>query len=266
MSVKSVSKALSVLKAVAQTTDGMSVQEVSDLIDLPYATAHRFVKTLTDEGFLQVKAGQRRYQAGPELLKLFGAISHQTQSGRRIYPFLEELHSKLGETVHLAVRYGGEVVYLDTLVAAGFFAKYTPVGTRAPVHVTALGKALLAFASNAEIKAVLAEYDFIRLTVNTIGSPDEFWKEIDEIRRRGYAIAMEESSPGVRCIASIVANGAGRATSAISVSARSHRLSTPEQIEDVAEFVCAACRSASRTLGADLGPDPKTWYVELLGG
>ena len=266
MTVKSVHKALSILKAVAQTGEGLTVQQVSEAVGLPYATAHRFVSTLVEEGFLQLHEDRKRYRVGPELLKLFGGISHQTHVGRQVYPYLAKLNAQTGETVHLAVRYGVDVVYLDTLVATSSFAMYTPVGTRTYLHCTALGKALLAFSSDAEINVLLSDYEFRRMTENTITSIGELWEEILKIRSRGYAVDMEEGSPGVRCVASIIINGAGRAEAAVSVSTPARRLATPEAIATMAEYVCGTCRLASRAIGGSPGPDPSEWYREMYGG
>jgi DNA-binding IclR family transcriptional regulator len=264
LSIKSVHKALAVLEAVAKERDGLTAQEISSQLDLPYATAHRILSTLHSAGYLSFQKAHKVYRTGPRLLNLYGSVTQQDQLGRLVYPPLSKLSHDTKETVHLAIRHVNEVLYLETILPPHSFVMYTPAGSRSPIHSTALGKAMVAFSADEEIETLLEDYEFQRFTPNTIGSADELWAEIHQIRQVGYAIDKEESSIGVRCIASIVANQAGYPEAAISASASANRLDSEQTITEFAVVVCAACREASKAIGGMLGPDPKLWYEELL--
>lgn len=263
MSIKSVHKALAVLEAVAKERDGLTAQEISSRLDLPYATAHRILTTLHSAGYLSFQKSHKVYRTGPRLLNLYGAVTQQDQLGRLVYPALAKLSHDTKETVHLAIRHVNEVVYLETLLPPHSFVMYTPAGMRSPLHSTGLGKAIIAFCADEEIETILEDYEFQRFTPNTIGSPAGFWTQIRQIREKGYAFDNEESSMGVRCVASIVANGAGYPEAAISVSAPASRLDSDEAVVKLAAKVCGACREASEAIGGKLGDDPSRWYEEL---
>ncbi|MGI6609974.1 MAG: IclR family transcriptional regulator [Limnochordia bacterium] len=264
MSIKSVQKALAVLKLVARERDGLKVQEISDRLDLPYATAYRIIKTLEREGYLDFQETHKLYRVGPELLLLLGPVSLQAHLGRLVYPSLSGLSSLTGETAHLAVRYGRDVLYMNSIPSRHAPMMYTPVGTRAPLHSSALGKALLAFAPDEEIQAILANYKFEGFTPHTITTKDAMWKAIHDIREQGYAVDWDENTIGVRCTASVVVNQVGMAEAAMSVSAPSSRLPDRVMAETFVGAVCDACREASKALGGELGPDPARWYREAM--
>lgn len=265
MSVKSVHKALQVLEAVAKEPGGITVREVSERLNFPYATAHRLLQTLKKAGYVEYESTEKVYRIGPQLINLYRPAPHLADLGRLAYPYLSRLSAEAQETAHLATRSGHEVIYLDTVLPQSSFVMYTPVGARAPVHSTALGKAMVAFLPDQEIHELLQRYTFQKLTPNTIESAESMWREIEAIRSRGFAFDREESTLGVRCVASVVVNRIGYPVAAISVSTASHRLQREEAVNALSTMVCAACRNVSRAIGGNLGPDPELWFREVSG-
>jgi len=265
MPIKSVRKALNVLEIVARAPEGVTVRELSDRLKLPYATTHRLLQTLKQTGYVEYDEARKVYRVGAQLIDLYRPARHLVDLGRVAYPYLARLSTDAAETVHLATRSGHEVVYLDTVLPQNSFVMYTPVGTRAPFHSTALGKAMISFSPDQEIQELFDWYTFERLTPHTIPTQQAMWREIEEIRNRGFALDLEESTLGVRCVASVVVNRMGYPVAAISVSTSSVRLGRDEVVARVSTMVCAACRSVTRAIGGDLGPDPLLWYREISG-
>jgi len=266
MPVKSVEKALQMLETVAKEPDGITVREISERLAFPYATTHRLLQTLRRMGYVEFVRSRKVYRIGSQLINLYRPAPHLVDLGRIAYPFLSRLSTDVKETVHLATRSGDEVVYLDTVLPQSSYVMYTPVGARAPLHSTALGKAMLAFSPDRELHELFGRYKLEKLTPNTLCTIGGIWKEIEHIRRQGYAMDREESTIGVRCVASVVVNHMGYPVAAISVSTSAHRLATDEAVETLSTMVCAACRSVSRAIGGVLGPDPALWYREVTAG
>ena len=131
MSVKSVHKALQVLEAVAKEPGGITVREVSERLNFPYATAHRLLQTLKKAGYVAYEGTQKVYRIGPQLINLYRPAPHLADLGRLAYPYLSRLSAEAQETAHLATRSGHEVIYLDTVLPQSSFVMYTPVGARA---------------------------------------------------------------------------------------------------------------------------------------
>lgn len=262
MTVRSVEKALSILEAVAAERDGLTAQQISDRFNLPYATAHRMVTTLSRLGYLHFQRSHKIYRIGPRVLRLYNPGTHQATLGRLVYPHLAKLSQESGAAVHLAVRSGQEVVYLDTVLPPDAYARYTPVGTRAPVHSTALGKALLAFSPDEEIDETLENYEFRAFTPNTITSESDMRQAIELVRSNGFSFDDEESTLGLHCVASVIVNAHGLPEAAISISSEKSPF-TEADLHNHAARVCDVCREASAALGFQLSVDPKQWYLEL---
>lgn len=262
MTVRSVEKALTILEAVAAERDGLTAQQISDRFDLPYATAHRMVSTLTRLGYLHFQRSHKIYRVGPRVLKLYTPATHQATLGRLVYPYLAKLSSECGAAAHLAVRSGHEVLYLDTVLPPDSYSLYTPAGSRAPLHSTALGKALIAFSTDDEIAEVLERYEFRTFTPRTIASESALRDAIHHIRATGYSVDDEESTPGLHCVASVVVNSLGFPEAAISVSSEKTSNSS-DDLARRAALVCDVCREASLALGFQLASDPKQWFDQI---
>ncbi|HEX5858205.1 MAG TPA: IclR family transcriptional regulator, partial [Microbacterium sp.] len=129
---------------------------------------------------------------------------------------MADLRSATGESVHLAIRDGGEVVFISVMRGRGSAAPGSRIGGRAPVHATALGKALLAHAPANEIDAVLAE-ELAAFTPRTVTDSERLRRELAEVRRVGVAVEVDEHVPEVAGAASPVFSASGRVLAAISV-------------------------------------------------
>ena len=130
---------------------------------------------------------------------------------------LERLRNETGETAHVAVLSGADVVYVDRLESPQMLRVLTRVGRRRPAHATSSGKCLLAFGRPADVAAVLAA-GFPRLGPRTITSKSMLEKALATVRRTGYAVSIEEAAPDVASVAAPIFDGAGECVAAVSVA------------------------------------------------
>jgi DNA-binding IclR family transcriptional regulator len=141
-----------------------------------------------------------------------------------------------------------EVVYLDKVEPARSVRMASSVGRRNPAYCTAVGKAMMAYLSEAQVETIARKQGFKSLTANTITSLHELKTDLATIRKRGYAIDDEENEEGVRCVGCVVRGYSGEPVAAISISGPAFRV-TKEKVEHLAKPVVVAARSLSANLG-----------------
>ena len=196
-----VAKALSITEILASSSEaGISLIELSVLLDMPKSTIYRYLATLL-ELRLAERCGIDRYRLGTKVIELAGSFLAGSDLRKESESILDEIAEKTGETVHLAVPSGSEVVYIAKVESKHTLRMYSHIGARLPIHCTALGKSILAFSGIERIQEVLPELSKPR-TANTITSEQALLEELDLIRLRGFAIDDEENEfryPLCRC-------------------------------------------------------------------
>ncbi|HKS43847.1 MAG TPA: IclR family transcriptional regulator, partial [Amycolatopsis sp.] len=123
-----------------------------------------------------------------------------------------------GHTVHLASYEAGEVIYIDKYESKHNVRMYSRIGKRAALHCTAVAKVLIAALPESERRRVAASIDYVKLTGNTITTPDAYLAELDRVAQRGYAIDDAEHEDFIHCIAAPVRGPGGVVLAAVSVS------------------------------------------------
>jgi len=221
--VSPVLRALNILLRVAGASRALTLSEVSAAAALPKPTVHRLARLLEQAGLLGKDALSRRYVVGPALLELgFNALRNApTQRNRRL--LLERLSEKLGETVNLAILTGDEVLYLDRVESSWPLRMDFKPGSRVPIHATANGKLLLAYAEPAVRARLLRALRLKPITARTITTRARLERQLVEIRRQGYSEDDEEFLAGVCCLAVPVRDRRGHVIAGLAVSAPSAR-------------------------------------------
>ncbi|GIE46689.1 IclR family transcriptional regulator [Amorphoplanes nipponensis] len=213
---------LAVLTELARHADGASLDEMTRAAASPKPTVHRALASLCRFGFA-ARDGHGRYVLGDEFLRLAFAHHEARPDHLRIAPVLTALTERYGETAHYAVLDGHTVVYRAKVdPAAGALRLTSTVGGRNPVHSTAVGKLLLAYALGDDdaVRAWAAERPLAQRTPHTLTSPDALAAELRTIRARGYAVDDQENEPGIVCLAvPVFLTSPTRPTGAVSVSA-----------------------------------------------
>jgi DNA-binding IclR family transcriptional regulator len=206
-------KAFDVLGAFSHRDRVLSLAEIARRSGLPKSTAHRVLAMLLETGALEQAEGG--YRLGLRMFSL-GALPPEAELREAAMLHLEGLHRVTGQTLHLAVLRGTDVVYLEKLLSRQLIDTPAAVGDRLPASCTAVGKALLAFSGPAGEEAVLTR-PLPRRTGRSVSRGDALREQFAAIRERGYATDREESTDGLACVAVPVLAG-DRAVAAISVA------------------------------------------------
>jgi IclR family transcriptional regulator, acetate operon repressor len=240
-------KVLKILEAIQGTPSGLSLKAICDRTGIHKSTAHRFLKHLEGERYL-LRTDAGTYLIGPRFGQLTSGVDHRATLQAVARPILWELWKSTQETVNLAILDHGSVLYVDVLESPHEFRLSSRVGTRRPIHVTALGKALAAFLSEEEKNNIFSALTFQPLTPKTIMNLVQLRQELSKVRRQGYAVDDEETTLGARCVSAPILATSGEAVAAVSVSGPIARIST-SQVSALAAAVMNATGSISAALG-----------------
>ncbi len=193
-----VSRALALLYAFDERHRRLTLTELARRADLPVPTAYRLAKELVAGGAL-VRRPSGEYAVGRRLWDVGLLAPVQTGLREVASPFLNDIHAATLATVHLAVRDGTQVLYVERLSGRASVPIVSTVGSRLPLHATGVGKVLLAHAPQDIQEAVLD--DLPRLTPYTITQPARLLDQLRKVHRDGYATTVEEMTLGACSIA-----------------------------------------------------------------
>jgi DNA-binding IclR family transcriptional regulator len=244
--VKSLFKMLDVLECFSASDRELSVMQIAQRTGLPRTTVHRIVDSLRSVGFLEQEASRERYRLGLKLFELGNTAITNLPLYRESGPFVETLAKLSGETVHLCVFNGFQMVFVEH--AQERESNNTIMKMEAtPCHSTGVGKAALAFQPQPIIDRIIG-LGLRTFTQNTITEPERLLQELAKIRDNGYAVDDNEHELDRRCVAAPIRNAAGKVFAAISVTGKARRFN-PEHIPELAALVISHARLISVQLG-----------------
>ncbi|WP_111766975.1 IclR family transcriptional regulator [Nakamurella deserti] len=217
--VKSADRAMTVVELVADAPDGVTFTQIQQALALPKSSLHALLSTLVGRDWLELSA-RGVYSIGHRLRTLSTSGDHNDSVIDAAVDLLEQARDQLGETVHLATLTGTDILYLASRYSRQALGVRFHSGRRLPLHATGLGKAILSTLDPAEVPAHLPE-TLAPLTPNTITDPQHLTDELIRVREQGYAVDLEEGTPGLCCVAvPFLAHGRHYAISCSKPSAR----------------------------------------------
>nr|MDT0657339.1 IclR family transcriptional regulator [Micromonospora sp. DSM 115978] len=247
------SRVLAILAAFDVRHPSLSLSDIARRAGLPLATAHRLVGELVAWGAL-TRGTDGGYTIGVRLWEV-GLLSPLHSRLREVAaPFLHDLAASTRENAHLAVRDGGEALYVEKFTGHRAVPILSRVGGRLPLHATGVGKALLAYSEPAFVAAYLRE-NLMRCTPYTIVEPGRLARELDRVRLRGWAGTREEMTLGSCSVAVPVLTADRVAVAAIGIVAHSLRASL--------EPLVPALRTAAEGVAARLSAAADDPYPSL---
>ncbi len=244
-SIRALERAIDVLLALSSGED-LSLSQIAKQTKLHGSTTFRFLSTLEQHRFVQRDQSSSLYRLGPACLELARAYLEGTTVVRASMPVLEELRDQLRETVHLAILDRMQVYYLAQIPgyhALGLVSSRT--GSSMPAYCTGLGKALLAFLPEGDVRAYYEEKGLERWTPDTVTDVDALIAQLAEVREKGYALDVGERDPGIHCIAVPIRGEHGEVLAAISVTGPAFRMKAEIEEGVVIQAACEAARSIS---------------------
>ena len=242
-SIQVIERLARLLDVIAGHEDAVSLKIISAETGLHPSTAFRILSSLAEHGFVE-RTSRGNYQLGVKLMQLGSRVSSGVDIRKVALPLMEKLRDRLGETVNLTVREGDEVVYIERALAKRMMRVEQVIGSRAPLHVTAVGKLMLGEQGEAACRSYAKRSKLPAYTINTHTKVAALLEDCSLAAKRGYALDNEEAELGVGCIGTLVRDASSQVVAGMSVSAPLER----RRDEWTAEVV-ETCALLSKQLG-----------------
>lgn len=246
--VRVLHKTLDILETIRQREGGYRLGDLVRKIELPKATVYRILTTLEGRGYLD-RAADGSYRMARKLFDLQRSDSVEQVLNRVAQPIIERLVAASKETVNLGILDAGEVVVINTVESPQAVRMSSKIGNRRYLHATALGKVMLAALPDKEFLRLVRIKGTPRLTEHTLVTRAALVKEIERVRRQGYALDNQENEIEGRCVAAPILLADGRAIAALSISGPVFRMDMARAIGLVPKLraVCGEIAEAVRT-------------------
>jgi DNA-binding IclR family transcriptional regulator len=246
--VQVLDRTVGILQVLAEARSSLGPAEIAEQLSLHKSTIHRLLAALERHGYIRKQPGNGRYGLGLKLFELGSRAVAGLNLRESAQPILEHLVIETGETAHLCVMEGGQMVSVAIAESRRTVRTPATVGRRSPLHCTAVGKAILAFLAEPALLAVLKQHPLRKYTGRTLVTRAALVAELARIRTRGYAIDDEELEAGLRCVGAPVRNYSGAVVASMSIAGPAFRLSR-SRIPVLAEAVVEAADALSADLG-----------------
>lgn len=246
--VQSVERTFAIVELLSDHYDGLGITDISSGVDLHKSTVHRLLGTLIYKGYVIQDPNTNKYRLSLKLYELGCKRVENIGILEASKPYTKALMQSVNEVVHLVIRDGIDIVYIDKVEANNTIRMASRIGKRSPLYCTSVGKAMLANMSISDIKKIWDQSKIEKFTENTIVDFEKFVEELDVVRKEGYAEDDEENEIGVRCVGAPIFNRKGEIEGAISVSGPSIRV-TKDKVKDIADEVKKYAKQISQELG-----------------
>ncbi|MBN1106714.1 MAG: IclR family transcriptional regulator [Deltaproteobacteria bacterium] len=241
-------KALQLIELLSLNPRGLPLSDMSSRLGFPKSTVHHMLQTFLVKDYVSQDIETRKYSLGLKFLQVSSRILEGFDLRDRARKHLVALQDKSHEVVHLYVIKNARLICIDKVGgAAGGLSISSFVGWTTDPHPAAAGKVLLSDLTNEEILKIYPSGSLKRYGKNTITDLDELFKELEMVRKQGYAIDDEEYYEGVRCIAAPVKAG-GRIVASVSITGSIFSMTMKKIGQDLTGLVKKTANTISKEL------------------
>lgn len=248
-SIQVLDRIVQILDCFTHEQPELQFTELQSCLDLHKSTLYRLLEAMRSYSLVEYDEKSGKYHLGLKLFQLGMIAMGRLEISECAASVLERLVEQTGETAHLCVLDGSDVVYISKFESKQTLRMPSNVGRRNPAYCTAVGKALLAYLSEEGLEDYLARTPLQSFTEKTVASPVTLKKQLREVVQRGYSIDDEEINEGLRCIGAPVRDYSRKVIAGISISGPTMRI-TKSRIPELAEYVMEAATSLSEKLGS----------------
>ena len=250
--VQTIERTAQILEILGQYPGGLSLGELSEKVELPKGTTHRLLTSMAYFDFIRQDQSTKHYHLGFKLVELGNHLLNHIDLRKEAHSYLIGLSDEVQETVHLVVLDQDKALYIDKVdlhSRRGGLQMVSSLGSRIPLHCSAVGKILLAHLPETDAEKIIENINLVQRTHNTITDPSELKQHLKMIREKGYAVDDEENEEGVRCVAAPILNEMGEVVAAMSMSGPTTRITVEKIAESLKSQVTETAMRISRKLG-----------------
>ena len=247
--IKSIEKCFVILDCLQSHQHLMTLEEITQATGFKKTTCFRLLKTLRTLGVVELSPATKKYQYGPRLAAI-GLSALKTMNLRQAaLPILQQLRDETGETINLTILSGSEILYVERIMSDYLVNVNVNIGDRLPVYCASMGKVILAYLSEGRLERILSSITFDKKTDNTIVTRSTLVRELEKIKRDGFAINDEELEKGLRAVAAPIFNYAGEAFAATNIAWTTARRPERATFSEYAIKIVAAAKRISQLMG-----------------
>jgi IclR family KDG regulon transcriptional repressor len=246
-SVQTVDRLVRIIDSFSSSRRAWTLTDLSEHLDLPKSTLHRFLRSLEAHGILRQDDESKQWYLGYRLF-VWGSLAEKSTALHDVArPIMRDLTADTGETTLLTVYHAQEVICVEKVESSHSVRLALEVGTRRPPHAGASSKALMAFLPEDEIERIVQSQGLPKLCANTITDRDELNAELARIRKRGYAQSVEETDRGAWGVATPIRGWDGKVIAAIGLAGPIPRFG-----DELAKKYAARCEEAAQRISSAL--------------
>jgi len=217
-------RAIKVLEYLADAQVEKNMSDIAKDLKIPNGTAHNILKTLENNQLIERDQSSKRYTLGFKLFQLGNKVDYIRELRNIAMPYMRELTAETGETSQLGIISEGNLYFLEIIEAPKNKKTRGTVGLSLPLHAPAAGKILVAFQPEEKRNELLEKIELKAFNMNTITDSKELEKELEEIRKKGYAVDREEVFRGTTCLAMPIYNADKEVIAALGITGDTERV------------------------------------------
>jgi IclR family transcriptional regulator, acetate operon repressor len=245
--IQALDRALGLLEILAAHS-GLTLSDLAAKSDQAVATVYRALVTLQGRGMVEVEDPGQLWHIGGGAFRVGSAFLRRTKVIERARAPMEGLMRDSGETANLGVEVGDEVLFLAQVETHQAIRAFFPPGTKGPMHVSGIGKALMAWYDPAKLSGLVARRGLQRFTEFSLTTLGDLQADLATTRARGFAIDDQERAPGMRCVAAPIFNAYGEPVAGLSISGPAFRMAL-EDAPRIGAMVRAAADQVTEATG-----------------
>lgn len=196
-----VDRTLQALTFLSSEPAGLSVSDLSAMLDIPASSTHRILTSLKENHFIVQDGDTKKYRVGYKLFTLCSGIAKNNSLITSARPAMKSLAKKLDKTIVLCIIENSHIICIDYIENKDTSMYMVKLGYEMPLHSTSAGKVFSSYMDRGTAKQELSKQIMEAATPYTKTNVEEICKELDEIKKKGYAICDEELQLGIQGIA-----------------------------------------------------------------
>ncbi|MGY6633343.1 MAG: HTH-type transcriptional regulator BhcR [Alkalilacustris sp.] len=245
--VRALDRGIALLSHLA-AAEGLTLTDLSKAAGEAPATVYRALVTLEQHGVVELDPAGQHWHVGAGAFRIGSAFLRRTKVAERARAPMQDLMRTTGETANLGIETDDQVLFLTQIETHEAIRAFFPPGMKSPMHVSGIGKALLAYFPPDRVARIVARKGLAGFTARSLTEPDRLMADLAATRARGHAIDDEERAEGMRCVAAPVFNVYGEPVAALSVSGPAFRMTLAR-----ADAIGAHVRAAADTVTTAIG-------------
>lgn len=247
-------RGLLLLEHIAQSgRNGVTLTDLALQAGFAVSTTHRLLTTLEQMDFVRKDPELGLWYIGLRTFSVGNAFLDSRDVVMQARPFMKRLMERTGETVNLTIENEGAVVYIAQIECVEMMRMIVRLGSQAPIHASAAGKAMMAWMNIKQVEKALHYHGLLRLTPQTLTTMAALHKDLEQARRHGYACDLEEHTIGLHCVASPIFNEHGEPIAGLSLSGPKARV-TDERLPELGLLINNCATEITKAIGGHI-PD-----------